>query len=503
MLPNINPETLTLFNTIQSLAGEQPVYLVGGAVRDLLLGQNPKDLDFVLSTGSIPLAKAVKKALRGVWYALDNERHSARVLLSSGTELERVLDFVSFSGTTLREDLLQRDYTINAMAVPLTDPKTLIDPLSGEKDLNTGQLRVANEESIQLDPLRALRSVRLMRKFLLKPDEKTARLIADGAAGIASVSGERVRDELFKLLEIPDYAESLRLMHALQLLQPIFPNINEVLSLERFPPHVYDLWGHTLQVILYTESLITGQNPNPASDFSGPNLQLAFEKLKPHLKHIYADLSLPLQADRKRRSLLLLAALYHDIGKAASRTLMPDGRLHFREHPTVGSALAADLGSRMLLGTEESKYLQLMIAQHMRLHFLSKTEEPISRRAIYRYFNELGPYGVDLALLSLADMLAAYEETMDPNRWQRELDATLQLINAWYTRQIELVNPPKLLDGDDLMRLFSLQPGPLLRVILSKLREAQAEGQVSTVQEAVAFCRQFLENNKEDEHGVF
>ena len=503
MFPYNDPEVLGLFNTIQSLAGEQPVYLVGGAVRDLLLGQNPKDLDFVLSTGSIALAKAVKKALHGVWFALDDERQTARVLLNSGTPQEQVLDFVSFTGTTLEEDLRHRDYTVNAMALALATPDVLIDPLSGREALNSGALRVASNETIQLDPLRALRSIRLMRKFQLKPDAETSRLISEGALGITSVSGERVRDELFKLLEIPDFAESLRLMHELQLLEPIFPNIGEVLSLERISPHVYDLWGHTLQVILYTESLIAGQNPARARDYSGPNLQLAIEKLEPYQARISEDIELPLQADRKRRSLLLLAALYHDVGKASSRTLMPDGRLHFREHPTKGSALVADLRSRMLFGTEETKYLQLMVAQHMRIHFLAKPQDPISRRAIYRYFQELGRFGVDLALLSLADMLAAYEQTIDPARWQRELDVTVQLIDAWYARQSEMVNPPKLLDGDDLKRRFALKPGPLLGVLLANLREAQAEGHVTTEQQAVAFCQEIIEaKSKESDHAT-
>lgn len=503
MFPYIDPEVLELFNTIQSLAAEQPVYLVGGAVRDLLLRQNPKDLDFVLPNGSIALAKTVKKALHGVWFALDDERQTARVLLNSGTPRERVLDFVSFTGTSLEEDLRHRDFTVNAMAILLTNPQKLIDPLNGKEALNSGQLRVASAESIQLDPLRALRSIRLMRKFSLKPDAMTAQLIAGGAAGMVSVSGERVRDELIKLLEIPDFAESLRLMHELKLLEPIFPNIEEVLSLERISPHVYDLWGHTLQVILYTESLLAGQNPTPAHDHSGLNLQLAIEKLKPYQARISEDLELPLQADRKRRSLLLLAVLYHDVGKASSRTLMPDGRLHFREHPTKGSALVADFCSRMLFGTEEGKYLQLMVAQHMRIHLLAKPEDPISRRAIYRYFQELGRFGVDLALLSLADMLAAYEQTIDPARWQRELDVTVQLIDAWYAKRSEVINPPKLLDGNDLARHFALKPGPLLGVLLASLREAQAEGRVTTEQEAVAFCQQIIEaKSKESDYAT-
>jgi tRNA nucleotidyltransferase/poly(A) polymerase len=496
MFPNLDPETLALFKKIQSLAGEQPVYLVGGAVRDLLLGQNPKDLDFALASGSIALAKAVKNALHGVWFALDDARQTARVIVGPGKPEERVLDFVSFAGTNLDEDLRNRDFAVNAMALSLSDPGTLIDPLQGQEFLNSGILRVASEESIHLDPLRALRSIRMMRKFSLKPDPLTAQLISEGASGIKAVSGERMRDELFKLLDCPDFAESLCLMHELNLLEPVFPDIGEVLKLERIQPHVYDLWGHTLQVILYTESLVMGQIIATDRDGSGQNLQLAIDKLKPYKERILADLRQPLQGGRQRSSLLLLAALYHDVGKAGSRTAMPDGRLHFRDHPTLGSTLVADLNSRLLLGTEEASYLQLMVAQHMRIHFLAKPQDPLSRRAIYHYFQDLGQFGVDLTLLSLADMLAAYEQTINPVRWLRELELTVQLIDSWYSRQSEVINPLKLLDGNDLMRIFSLQPSPLLGQILSNLREAQAEGLVSTEHEAVAYCTALVEKSR-------
>lgn len=493
MFPNIDPEVSELFNTIQSLAGEQPVYLVGGAVRDLLLGQNPKDLDFVLASGSIPLAKAVKKALHGVWYALDDERQSARVLLHPGSQQERILDFVSFTGSTLQEDLCQRDYTVNAMAVRLADPQTLIDPVNGKEALNIGELRVASGNSIQLDPLRALRSIRLMRKFALKPDFETAQLITEGAAGMASVSGERVRDELFKLLEIPDFAESLRLMQSLQLLQPVFPQIDQVFTLEAIPPHVHDLWEHTLQAVLYLETFITGTNPNPARDLTGSHLSAVLDNLQAFQQELSQNLDLPLQADRKRRSLLLLAMLYHDLGKPSSRTLMPDGRLHFREHPQKGSAMVADLCARLLFGTEECKYLQLMVAQHMRIHHLANPRDPFSRRAIYRYYLELGNFGVDLTLISLADTLAAKEDTLQPAGWQHELGIARQLLDAWYSRQSEVVDPPKLLDGNDLQHLFTLKPGPLLGLLLASLREAQAEGFVTTQQEALVFCQELIE----------
>jgi poly(A) polymerase len=315
------------------------------------------------------------------------------------------------------------------------------------------------------------------------------------------VSGERVRDELVKLLEIPDFADSLRLMHELQLLQPVFPNIDEVFALERIPPHVHDLWEHTLQAVLYVEAFIRGENLNPSGDQTGLLLQAVLQKLKPFQERIADGLEQPLQADRKRGHLLLLAMLYHDLGKPTSRNLLADGRIQFREHPTKGSAMVADLCSRLLFGTEECKYLQLMVAQHMRIHHLANTGDTLSRRAIYRYFQELGPFGVDLALISLADTLAAKEDTVDPTSWQRELELTLHLIDAWYSRKSEVVNPPKLLDGDALMRRFSLQPGPLLGVLLAKLREAQAEGRVTTEAEAISFCQEQIEaESKEVPH---
>ncbi len=493
MIPTIERGHLDLLKNIQALAGDQPVYLVGGAVRDLLLGQNPKDLDFVLPTGSIALAKTVKKSLHGVWYALDDARQTARVLLNAGKPEERILDFVSFTGATLEEDLRNRDYTVNAMALSLSDPQSLIDPLNGKEALNSKVLRVASPDSILLDPLRAFRSIRMMRKFMLKPDEQTLQLISQGAAGMAAVSGERIRDELLKLLEIPDFSQSLRLMREVGLMESVFPDIRDVLTFERFPPHVHDLWEHTLQVILYVESLATGFNPNPSRDLTGGHLQKTLEAFKPLQAQICKDLNTPLQAGRKRVLLLLLAALYHDAGKAASKASHPDGRIHFREHPNKGSAMIAGLSEALFFGLDEAKYLQLMVAQHMRIHFLAKGPEPLSRRSIYRYYQELAPFGVDLALLSLADMLAAHEEAMDPIRWPRELELSVQLVDAWYSKQSEIICPPKLLDGDDLMRVFSLQPGPLLGQILSNLREAQAEGLVNTEQEAYAFCEAFID----------
>ncbi|MEA4811067.1 MAG: HD domain-containing protein [Anaerolineaceae bacterium] len=499
MILKFDNQALALFSTIQGLAADETVYLVGGAVRDALLGINPKDFDFVLPSGSLELARKVKKTLHGAGYTLDDERQTARVVLAQGKPEEIVLDFVSFTGKSLFEDLSQRDYTINAMAVPLGAPHTIEDPLGGQKDLNQGVLRVASIHSLMLDSLRAFRSIRLMRKCHLKPEEITSQLITDSAGGIAAISGERLRDELFKLLEIPNFPEALRQMQRLGLLEQVFPYVDEILSMEKIAPHVHDLWEHTLQVILYLEALIDGVNPVPERDFSGGYLSQAIEALQPYQERMEADILAPLQGERKRRSLLLLGALYHDVGKRQSRALKADGKVHFHDHPYKGLPMLSAFSGRLLLGTEEAKYLQKMVAQHMRIHNLSQPSEPISRRAIYRYFKELGPFGVDLALHSLADVLAAKEDSISPQRWQQELNGTLTLIEAWYLRQNDLICPAKILDGDDLMRHFALKPGPLLGTLLDSLKEAQAAGIVCTQEDAIAFSDSFLKAHHTEE----
>ena len=161
---------LAFLSEIRGLLRTEKVYLVGGAVRDLLLGTPAHDLDFVLAKDSVRLAKAVKKHFRGVWYTLDDEHQTARVILEQGSEEERVLDFTSFIGATIEEDLSQRDFTINAIAIDLDNIGELIDPLDGRKDLFEKQLRLGNPNSMNSDPLRVLRGVRMVRTHELEPE---------------------------------------------------------------------------------------------------------------------------------------------------------------------------------------------------------------------------------------------------------------------------------------------------------------------------------------------
>jgi putative nucleotidyltransferase with HDIG domain len=259
---------------------------------------------------------------------------------------------------------------------------------------------------------------------------------------------------------------------------------------------VHPLWEHTLQVITYLEIML-GSKANPEGSNTDIYMQLAKEMLAPYTEQVRDLLSQPIQAGRPRRSLLLLAALYHDVGKPLTQTQDENGHYHFYGHDKAGSELMENRARALMLGREEIAYLTLLVSQHMRIHHFSKPGVEMTDRAVYRYFRDLGAAGVDNALLSLADTLAAFEDTLQMEAWEREVQAVNKLLAAWFNRQEALIQPPMLLDGKDLQRIFGLEPSPLLGEILAALREAQAAGEVSNAKEAIDFVYQFLESKKQ------
>jgi len=486
--------THRIFETVlASLPVPMPVYLVGGAVRDSLLGLPVNDLDFVVPSNSLQLARVVGRKLGAVGFTLDDERQTARLILEQGKPSELILDFVSFTGSSLSEDLSNRDFTINTLAVALDQPDKLIDLLGGERDLREGRLRAASVHSMELDPLRLLRGVRLSLAYRLNIEPETFGLMRNSVSSLVNVSGERIRDEIFKILEHEDLELAFQQFDALELTEQVFPELSAVKQIPAYPPHVHDLWKHTLQVARYLavirDYIQLGKLPD-ANQF----LREACTMLSQYAESLRETWSVPLQGGRSRWSLLLLAALYHDSGKPAAQTTDAAGRIRFIGHERISADLIANRAQALMLGRGEVDYLRQLTANHMRLHFFSKEGTQLSDRACYRYFRDLRETGVDAVLLSLADMLAAYEDTLEPAKWQRELGAALTLLDAWFSRREQVVEPRMLLDGDDLQHEFGLEPGAIIGELLAQLREAQASGEVYNRAGAVLFVREILHN---------
>lgn len=473
---------------------QTPVYLVGGAVRDALLGLPTHDLDFALAGDVLGLARRVANHLGGAYFPLDEARQTGRVILSNNPGQRQVLDFAALRGSDLESDLRGRDFTINAMAVALSAPQALLDPTGGAADLHAKRLRACSPTCLEDDPLRILRGVRLAAALQLNIELSTRQLMRQAAPGLERVSMERVRDELFRILggRRPDLAiRALDLLGAIPYVLPELPTLRGVLQ---SPPHIHDVWSHTLEILQRLEQVLdvlqSKHDPERVGSWALGLISVRLGRYRTQLHEHFETAQL--NVDRSFRPLLFLAALYHDIAKPQTRTVDEHSRIRFFEHDELGAELAARRAQALHLSNPEIERLRVIIRQHMRPHLLAQTGRQISRRAIYRFFRATGPAGVDICLLSLADTLATYGPGLPQEVWIQQIDVVRTLLEAYWEQPEQSVSPPQWISGNDLLVIFNLSPGPQIGRLLEQVREAQAMGEIQDRPTAIEFIRQLL-----------
>ena len=472
----------------QAVGRRSEVYLVGGAVRDAYLHRPVSDLDFVGTGDGIELGQHVARSLRAAFYPLDTERRVGRVLVESpGRRL--TLDFSSLRGQRLIDDLTARDFTVNAVALPLADLTAAIDPLGGLDDLRAKTLRACAPGALVDDPVRTLRAVRLAVQLEFRIDSATRQLIHAAAAALPQVAAERIRDEFMRIMAGPRVASALRVMQALGLLALVVP---ETAGLERVaqpPPHVHDVWNHTLLLIDRLETLLAVLAPQADEDSSADLVfGLASVRLGRFRERLQAHLARTLSSDRPVRGLTFLAALLHDVAKPDTRRVDSEGEVHFIGHDQLGGEWAVRRAVQLHLSNIEADYLGRIVRHHMRLQHLARDGSP-SRRAVYRFFAAAGECGVDVCLIGLADMLAIYGPTLSQDSWAAMLDTVRILLESYFEHPAEHLDPPVLIAGDEVMQALGLRPGPQVGILLEALREAQAAGEVTSREAALEFVR--------------
>jgi tRNA nucleotidyltransferase/poly(A) polymerase len=487
--PRISP---LLEDVRRVLPPDQPVYLVGGALRDAMLGRPVHDLDFVLPQGALQAARRVADALAGAYYPLDVERETGRVILQPPDGERVALDFATFQGPDLESDLRARDFTVNALALEVNRQRPLIDPLDGAADLIAKTLRTCSPEALRNDPLRILRGVRLAAslEFHLLPETRAQMRAA--VRLLPRVSVERQRDELFRLLECKRPVAALRALERLGALAYVLPELAALPGVTQSPPHVNDVWEHTLDVVEHLERVLQvlaqTHDPDKAANL---HLGLVSLRLGRFRAPLAAHLGSALNADRGLRPLLALAALYHDAAKPLTRRVESSGQVRFFEHELLGASLVYERAQALHLSNAEALRLRSIVRHHMRPLLLAK-DGPPGRRAVYRFYRDTGPAGVDICLLALADTLATYGPRLTVETWENLVEVVRVLLQAWWEHPAENVSPAPLLNGNDLIAFFDLHPGPQIGQLLELLREAQATGQVHDRPQALDFIRQWL-----------
>jgi poly(A) polymerase/tRNA nucleotidyltransferase (CCA-adding enzyme) len=477
---------------VRAIAANRGVQLwpVGGVVRDALLDRPLHDWDFAVQGDALGLARAVADALGGAYFPLDRERETARVVLRREGEPDLDLDFASLRGPDLQADLRARDFTINGMA---TGPDLqLIDPLGGLADLQARRVRAVGPESFDDDPLRMLRAVRMVAVIGLRMEATTASWILERAHTLPQVSPERIRDEFLRILAAPAVAEHVHILSELGLLPRIIPEMAALDGQEQTAPHRFDVWWHTLLVIEGVEgirNLVRGEQ-TPFNYMDAP--PHAWSDVAAMLGRFAPRIRTHLEERRDGEALFQLAAVSHDVGKPLTASRDAEGAIHFYGHESAGARLMIERMEHLRFSRSSIQYIEAIIRAHLRPAHLARVEGPVTRRAVYRFFQDAGSAGIEVVLLSLADHLSTWGPNLVPERWARRLEVAELLLSYYFEQYEEVVDPEPLVDGRDLMDELGLEEGPQIGRLLRQIREAQAAGTVTSRDEALALARSVL-----------
>ena len=520
-----------------------------------MLGEECLDWDIVIPGDAHKIARQLADTLGG-HYVHMHEKASRVVVFVEDTgspnyKKEICFDISPLIGKTIEDDLRQRDFTINAIAAPLdqvvryleieythtratikalptsTQPPSplqnnegkdshiveashsdflgswLIDPLHGLSDLQARRLKAVDEQVFHHDPLRMLRAVRLMMRYQLQLDSRTASLITRDAELLPEVAWERIHDELYAILGPEGAANRLRFLDEHSLFITIFPEFMPARGMRQPNPHYWDVLTHSIETVGALEHIVqlaqnnTTHAPDPVeAPFRGARQDGEDEPTNIDM----AEISSLLQEAEQQGIFsfagltaprMKIAALLHDIGKPVTYSCDEEGAIHFYNHPLAGVPLVEQIMRRLCASTQDRRLAQLVAAHHMRPGQLGQ-DRPVTLRAIRRYFIDLGPTGIYVAMFSLADHLATLGPKPASEVWHRHLGVVRQLLTS-YIRERDSILPPRLISPEELMRRLKLEPGPIVGQLLDLISEAQAEGKIHSKEEAVWFAEEHLD----------
>jgi poly(A) polymerase len=454
----------------EALEPDASAWIVGGAIRDALLGEAVESVDLAVEPGTErDAARAIAEAAGGFVFSLSEEHATWRAV---APEEAWHADVTALRAETIEDDLRARDFTVNAIAVPLTggDP---IDPAGGAEDAAGRTLRAVSRRSFADDPLRLLRAARLAARHGLELDPGTVSMARAEAGRAADPAGERQFAELRGMIAGPDPLRALAISDELEVTPVVLPELAGLRGVVQNPNHHLDVHGHTLTVLEHVLEL-ERDLPRFCGEEAG---------------RVEALLAEPLADELTRKDALRFGALLHDIGKPATRGER-GSYVTFIGHDKVGAEVIATICRRLRTSRRLSEHLQGLALHHLRLGFLVH-ERPLSRRRIYDYLRATDPVGPDVTLLTAADRLSARGEGALAS--DEMIEAHLELVREILPAALDwhrdgLPRPP--LNGDEVAIEVGLRPGPEMGRILEELRAASFAGEISDRDQALTLARE-------------
>ena len=459
-------------------------WVVGGLVRDMQLGLPTIDADLVVDSSNIEsLGRQLADEIGGAFYHLDQNRHYVRVLAPADAAGQRArLDITPPEGGDIATDLARRDFTVNAMAVPMESWHSLdalIDPLGGYADLKQRVLRAVRPSIFVDDGIRLVRLARLAGQLGFSPDAETATLARRDSAHVTDASPERLQYELCRLFELRDAKSAVRALDDLGILSHILPELDEARDVTQPKEHYWDVFNHLIETVGFMDGLLD----------SGIRSNDPLLNQMPWSDEVAAYFDEEVSGGVDRAALTKFACLLHDVAKPRTKTVEESGKTRFLGHPEQGAEIVEAVMERLHFSRRAIAYLTLVVRQHLRPMQLSNNLETPTRRALYRYNRNLGDAAIGALWLSMADFLAAKGPMLDANEWRRRVSHCSLVMESILAEPGEDTAAPSLMDGHILMEALGVGPGPQLGLILEAVREALATGDVSTPEEAITLAR--------------
>ncbi|MCY3542631.1 MAG: HD domain-containing protein [Chloroflexi bacterium] len=468
-------------------------YLVGGVTRDTLMGRTVDDIDIAVNGDAYAVGSEIADALGGNCVRLHDDWQIARVAVTNGGDATGIVDITTYQ-RGIEQDLRRRDFTINALGLPINAAVCddwegyLIDPCGGLGDLRDGVVRMVSAVALDEDRLRLLRGARLAAQFGFALESETAHAIKERANRINEVAQERVRDELMRLLGTPSAYDGVRLLDEVGLLCAVLPELDDSRGVTQPKEHYWDVLNHQIETVRWVDAMFDDENDHESTLLSKV----------PRFTGMRERIACEVSDGFDRLTFLKLTALLHDVAKPATRTVEDSGRIRFLGHHSEGAEMVRSMLTRLRFGKRGVEHVAGMVQHHLRPRMLAAPGGLPTKRALYRYYRDVGDVALDTLYLNTADHLAARGPMMERDDWDAHCRLIRYILNAGsadggITLRDSAKTLPKLVSGYDIMDKFALEPGRRIGVLLEGVREAQASGEVSTKEQALELVRASLE----------
>lgn len=485
-LPDPAPATARLADRVLSVAQQiadqekAQAWLVGGTVRDRLLKRPLADLDVVVAPPLTPalLARRVAAELERPCFLLSDRFDTHRVVLPGGH-----LDVTAMRGSSLEEDLALRDFTVNAMAQPLSGEE-LTDPFGGREDLAARRLAAVSDHIFQDDPLRLLRVGRFSMTLGFHPDPQLRAMARHHAALLPRAAPERIWMEIAATLESGEGSRPALLWDELGLLAVLFPEVKRLQGVGQSTNHQFDVYGHTLEALEQLEGIMA----RPERVFPD-----SAEAVRRRLRQ-------PVDGAVGRRAALRLAVLLHDVAKPFTRSIDSRGRLSFRGHEEQGAPIAREVCARLHTSFSVASLVEAVVSKHLLLGFL-QNRKPLWERDVVAFLWATAPWEPEVVLACVSDRLATQGPMTAPRFINRHLALARHLMWVWWQREQNGV-PGLPLPGDEIGRRVGVEPGPRLGVLLRRLKLLWEAGETKDEKGLIHEARRVLEEESSEDRDI-